>query len=92
MSDFSCQMWINRGWIKSALKYDREDMAQVIQSLMSDQSTKEEILGLPDDQLQVLIDLLQNVGSIVVIDNIILNHSHSSSTMTAIIVDSSSVR
>ncbi len=86
------QPWIKIDKLESALRYDREDMAQVIQNLMSDQTTKEEVLGLQDDQIQVLIDLLQNVSLIVVITVSAFNHPHSSSTATAVIADSSSVR
>lgn len=70
------------------MNYDREDMVQVIENLMNDQTAKEEILGLPDDQLQVLIDLLQNVSTFVVKSVGALNHSHSSSTAIATTADS----
>ncbi len=61
------QEWIHRYVFESALRYDREDMAQVMQSLMSDQTTKEEILGLSGYKLEVLTDLLQEVSIIVVV-------------------------
>ncbi len=44
----NCQMWIDYDEIESPLRFDREDMVQVIQNLMSDQTTKEEILGLSE--------------------------------------------
>ncbi len=61
------QSWIDRDKLESALRYDREDMAQVIQSLMSDQTTKEEILGLSGVKLEVLADLLQEVSILIVV-------------------------
>lgn len=42
-------------------------MAQVIQNLMNDQTTEEEIFCLSGNQLQVMIDLLQQVSSLVVV-------------------------
>lgn len=62
----NCQMWIDHDVLESALRYDREDMAQVVQSLMSDQTTKEEILRLSGYKLKVLIELLLEVSILIV--------------------------
>ncbi len=52
---------------ETVLDYDREDMAQVIQNLMSNQTTKEEILGLSCYKMEVLTDLLQDVSILIVV-------------------------
>lgn len=50
------------------MSYDCEDMAQVIQNLMKDDTTKEEILGLSGYKLEVLTNLLQEVSILIVVE------------------------